>query len=39
VIEGQAADAGLVFLQKPFTPQVLLQHVREALDAPEAPPI
>jgi PAS domain S-box-containing protein len=38
-IEREGMDAGLVFLQKPFPPQVLLQHVREALDAAEAPPI
>jgi CheY-like chemotaxis protein len=34
IAEGGTLEEGIAFLQKPFTPQVLTQKVREALDRP-----
>jgi hypothetical protein len=34
IAEGGTLEEGISFVQKPFTPQVLAQKVREALDRP-----
>lgn len=37
IVKHGVLEAGVAFLQKPFTPASLLRRMREVLDSPEKP--